>query len=523
MSDNDNDPVAADPPEGAQLTTLPATQETSVATGTPWREIDVSPYERLPFPIEVLPEDLREFVESVADYARVLADAPALLALGAVGAAAANRFIVRVGREVHPVHVWILGMLLSGIGKTRVLERLSAPFQAAQASLREGSGGKQIARKVDRRIAEAERNRLHRRLQHLLPGNPDVAAERDSIRSTLLQLEGEIESLRDLPEPTLLSDDVTIPALVQLMAAEGGPVALLSAEGSTFFRAINAAAGSEPIEPALQAYSAEPIRVHRVSRPAISIERPALSLMLGTQPTVVRGLFRTGGFAGRGLWERFLFVEPEPREGSTDGGGGDPSGLACGMYASLIRSLLARSIHAPTELRLSDDALQLLQTYSEEVASRFGDGDLSEEFIQGWAYKIRGNVIRLAAILHIAENSDEQQRISRKSLEGAIAVMAMCITHARHVLAAGDSPTDTRAVIGWLQQRRLASVTVRDLERGLQRVFHEAKFLRDALTELEVLGLVRIETRQRERGRPSDLVTLHPALRRPRVGRPGGR
>jgi hypothetical protein len=193
------------------------------------------------------------------------------------------------------------------------------------------------------------------------------------------------------------------------------------------------------------------------------------------------------------------------------------------MYASLIRSLLARSIHAPTELRLSDDALQLLQTYSEEVASRFGDGDLSEEFIQGWAYKIRGNVIRLAAILHIAENSDEQQRISRKSLEGAIAVMAMCITHARHVLAAGDSPTDTRAVIGWLQQRRLASVTVRDLERGLQRVFHEAKFLRDALTELEVLGLVRIETRQRERGRPSDLVTLHPALRRPRVGRPGGR
>jgi hypothetical protein len=348
-----------------------------------------------------------------------------------VGAAAADRFVVRVGREVHPVHLWVLAMLRSGIGKTRILERLSAPFQAAQADLRQASAGKQIARRVDRRIAIAERNRLHRRLQHLLPGNPDVAAERESIRGQLLAVEGEVDQLQDIPEPTLLSDDATVPALVRLMAAEGGPVALLSAEGSTFFRTLTGATGSEPIEPILQAHSAEAIRVHRVSRPAISIERPALSLLLGTQPTVVRGLLRTSGFAGRGLWERILFVEPESLEHSPGRRGADAPGLADGMFNSLIRSLLALPIQTPIELRLADDAHELLRLYSEEVAARFSAGDLAEEYIQGWAYKLRGNVIRLAALLHIARNSDEPpRRVSRECLEGAIAIIGKCLRQA---------------------------------------------------------------------------------------------
>lgn len=483
----------------------------TASTSETWGPIDITLYERLPFPVEVLPDELREFVESVATHARISPDAPALAALGAIGAAAANRVVARVGGELHPVHLWVLALLASGVGKTPMIERISGPMRAAQAELRARAGAKVHERRVDRRILQGERANLTRRVQRLPASNPDVAEERAAVHARLLELEVEIAQLGDLPEPTLICDDMTVPALVQLMGSQGGTMTLVSAEGSAFFRSVAGVAGSEPIEPVLQAYSGEPIRHDRVRR-AVSIDRSALSLILGTQPTVVRHLLRTSTFAGRGLWERLLILEPAPVRRPRVAGDAGAFRLERGMFAGIIAELLARPMAPACELRFSTDAHAVLADYAAQVDQRICDGDLSQPHIEAWANKVRGNTIRLAAILHLAEQHADNQTIDKRYVESAIKIMTCCISHARHVLGVGADVTDTQAIIDYVRGRKIASISARDLRRALARQFPEARLIQDALADLEGRGLVRLREEQGPLGRPSQVVTVHPGL-----------
>jgi hypothetical protein len=58
----------------------------------------------------------------------------------------------------------------------------------------------------------------------------------------------------------------------------------------------------------LKAYSGDPERLDRGSRPPVYLRSPRLSIGLSPQPDVLRGLAAKPGFRGRGLLGRFLYL-----------------------------------------------------------------------------------------------------------------------------------------------------------------------------------------------------------------------
>src|SRR5262249_13374723 len=98
----------------------------------------------------------------------------------------------------------------------------------------------------------------------------------------------------------------------QLLAEHDEKMAILSDEGGIFdILGGRYSNGIPNIDLFLQAYSGTAYRVDRGSRPSIFLQRPALTLVLSPQPSVLRDLAAVPGFRGRGLLARPLYALPQ--------------------------------------------------------------------------------------------------------------------------------------------------------------------------------------------------------------------
>src|SRR5690606_7418544 len=93
------------------------------------------------------------------------------------------------------------------------------------------------------------------------------------------------------PLPRVLADDATPEALVRLLA-DHGRIAVVAAEGDVL-RIVDgryARDGAARLGELTRAWSGDPIRVDRIGREPVHVPRPALTLALAVQPSVVPSL-----------------------------------------------------------------------------------------------------------------------------------------------------------------------------------------------------------------------------------------
>lgn len=97
------------------------------------------------------------------------------------------------------------------------------------------------------------------------------------------------------------------------MAANNGIITVISTEGG-LFDIFNGKYSSNvvSIDPVLKAYTGDPIRVDRKGREAESIDRPALTMLLSAQESVLEGMLTNDAFRGRGLLAAFYTAYPFP-------------------------------------------------------------------------------------------------------------------------------------------------------------------------------------------------------------------
>lgn len=95
------------------------------------------------------------------------------------------------------------------------------------------------------------------------------------------------------------------------MADNSGIITVISTEGG-LFDIFNGKYSSNvvSIDTVLKAYTGDPIRVDRKGREAESIDRPALTMPLSAQESVLEGMLTNDAFRGRGLLGRFLYCIP---------------------------------------------------------------------------------------------------------------------------------------------------------------------------------------------------------------------
>lgn len=480
-----------------------------------------------PLPLDAFPPVLRGQIESIAGATQTPTDLAGVLALACVSAAGGMRAQVEVDRRGwrEPVHIFAAVLLPPASRKSPVYSTMKAPLEAWEREQVEEIGPAHRRAKDRQEVAEAA---LQSTKATAAKGKVE-AAEVEAARVELDQATAAVPIL-----PRLMASDHSPEALVVLMAQQGGCIALLEPEADPIGIADGRYSDTPRLDELLRAWSAEPIRVDRIGRESVHVERPALTLGLAIQPSVLEGLQNARAFRGRGLMGRVLWAVPPHGLGTRRTGGDVPARdeRAAGRYAAMLRYLLdANPPGTPTRtVQLTPDALETLYQYEAEVERELADGARLSG-IRDWAGKVAGQAIRLAALVELAARAEDRRPLWNApvpgwAMEAGVRLARAFTSHALVVLSEmglDRKTADLRYVL-----RRARELAEGSTEKNLHDATRDRPGLqtmddlRPVVEDLVRRGCLRlVEQPQEGPGRPcSPLVELHPALHGSTPNRP---
>jgi hypothetical protein len=486
--------------------------------------------ELVPLDAPSLPRlDLAHLPAWAGDYARALAEAtetpPELAAsqvfvVCATAAARRARLMVRPG-YFEPLNQWAVCALPPGNRKSAVQGAATGPLVAWERD-------QTAALEPEIKAATSEYKTLEARAKEL---RSKAAKAKDGEAARTFAAEAaELEAhLPEIPQPPQLwTSDATPERLGSLMAEHSECIAWLSSEGGVFdLLQGRYSSGIPNLDLVLKAWSGDPERVDRGSRPPVYLRSPRLSVGLSPQPDVLRGLAAKPGFRGRGLLGRFLYLlPPSPLGYRTLESRPVPEGIST-AYVAGVRAMLdwepdtdERGNERPHLLRLSDEAYAEWLEFARLIELRMRPGG-DFEHATDWAGKCPGMAARLAGVLHGIVHAHGQpwaSQISADTMNNALELMAVFARHslaALDLMGADEAIAAARRVWQWIEQGRREQFTVRGAYQALKGTFPRVAALREALVVLEERGYLEVIEPPRDGpGRPpSPLVEVRPDIR----------
>ncbi len=461
-----------------------------------------------PFPVQVLPPVLRNFVLAEAERTQTPPDLAAMLVLGCCAAAVAGKYDVEIERGyVEPLNIFALAVLPPG-------ERKSAVFRSCFAPLVEAERLKVQLSKPAQAVAEAklelaqnllkEKKKQYGKLsEHAAEQVWDGPKDKGGavLSREIEEQAAHVATLEVPAAPRLLCDDVTPEKLAMLMAQQGGRMCVASAEG-TIFKVISgrySKDGRASFEVFLLGHAGDALRVDRQSRDSIFVPYPRLTMAIAVQPSVIEGLAENKDMRGQGLLARFFYSFPKSRVGDRDIVTAPMSMDIERAYHDCITKLAG--ILTPEERSEDDTRIPLLSVSVEardlhrEFRARLEPrlkGDLLE--MRDWANKLAGGVGRIAAVLSIVEHGAEVP-VSRASMSAALEIgETYLLAHAAHafdVISATESQVDADALAEWLKRSGLTKLARRDVARLGPRHLRHDRMRRDvSIHELVDRGIL---------------------------------
>jgi hypothetical protein len=487
--------------------------------------VDLFESELPAFPVHVLPVWLAAQVFAVSEATQTPVDLAAMIGLATLALACQKRVEVWVRPDwTEPANLWTVAAMGSGEAKTPVFNHMIAPVVAYEAELAESMRDEVARNRTEREILEGRIKRLQGQA-----AREENLFDRGALTREATTLASELAHLPPMASPRFLADDATPESLALVMSEQGERVAIMADEAGVFeIMAGRYTSGRTNFTFYLKAHSGSMHIIDRITRPSVTLRRPALSMGLTCQPEVLVRLSENPEFRERGLLARFLYAVPKSRVGARNT---DAAPLAAGIaqkYAERLRPLLelpaARDDNGrplPHTLLLSDLAFELFMTFRRALEPELGEhGRLG--LISDWGNKLPGTVARIAGLLHMAEGSGEarpwEQRIQEESVAGSVQIAEYLI---RHALAAfrmiGSDPNIplARKIIRWLTHHRISRITRRDLFRGMQGTFDSVEEIDPPLTMLMDYHYLRQLPSEERRGpgqQPSPIFAVNPMV-----------
>ena len=478
------------------------------------------------FPVGTLPAMLQQWVVSEATATQTPPDLAAMLALSICSAAAARLLEVEVRPGwLEPINLYTTCAMEPGNRKSAVFADATAPLRAYERDAVE-----QMRPRV--REYESRLDILTARQKHL---ERSAAKQADEERRHLLIEEAlavrtEIDSLSRVVEPKLLIDDCTVEKLEKVLAEQGERVAVMSPEGGVFAMMGGRYADAPNFDIYLKAHNCEESRTDRLSREAVYLSRPSITMALTVQPDVIHGLGKTKAMRGQGLLARILYTLPQSMLGRRQTNPPPVPEEITQNYRSLVLEicrLFRAGVPSSTlrlhRLTLSAEAATCLEQFAQALEPRLShSSDLAG--IADWAGKLAGEVIRLAAILHLAEQAEQrlcepeeqrQARIQRRerrpvfspwetpisgdTLAAATTIAEYLIPHAQAAFAmmgqasnvGAQALTDAWHVVRWIRERGQRAFTRSQLQQQNRSRFRKATDVDPVLDLLEARNIIR--------------------------------
>jgi replicative DNA helicase len=472
-----------------------------------------------PFPLASLPTWTRAKAAAVAHETQTPVDLAGTLALAALATAAAGAVRVNVRPETgwsEPANLYLVCALPPGSRKSPVFNSMTAPILATEKHLQEVMGPRIIELAVDRKAADEYASRMADQLAKASP------QERDGARHEAHAAALAAQAIVVPHEPRLFTDDITAEQASTLLADHGGHFAVLSAESEIFNEMAGRYSGNPNMNVFLKGHAGDAIRVDRKGRPAEAIDAPALTLGVCTQPAALAALAAIPGAAGRGLLARFLFSIPQVNIGRRETKPAPADPAAHTVYEANLTSLILslRDLDQPIRLELSPGASFLLDAVAEDTENAMDEGGPLAH-MRDWGAKAVGAMMRIAALLHLAEHLRDgyERPISQDTISAAHALIEY---YTAHTLAAFDTmTTDETAgrahqLLDWTAKTGTTRFSARDAFTGLSRAqFPKMNDLDPALNLLEQHGYLRRLPPPPNPGRgrpPAPLYEVHPGI-----------
>ncbi len=460
------------------------------------------------FDAELLPDNFRDYCESLADAYQVPLAMSVTVALGAISAAVAGRFTLY--RWDEPVHGYFVGVSRPGTKKSALMSAITGVLLRWQAE-----------RQQRDRLAIAEWESANRALvkqRDRLEGEPRkgerAGPDRDLLRVAAVQALHEHEESKPVLTQ-LIVDDATAQA-VAWMLIEQQALAVISAEAAYLENFIRY--GDTPDYNAfLQGHSGDPLHVHRRGGQSAYTEHAYLSLCMAIQPHALRKMGGVDGFLQRGGCARLMMALPEDIAGSRLTGRRVPpmSQRATSWWDARILALLdqRQGKAPPTPLPMTESALEVADRFEATVEDRYrflGDDDP----MRAWSSKQVGAALRIAGLLHLIEY-DAATPVSEATIRRGINISEWYREHAEIAFKMMEGSSDSLALTVWkvLQSFGTFSVNRRELHIKLRgrSTFKRSSDLEDPLSELEEFGYIRRrEISPEGAGRPAEWIDLNP-------------
>lgn len=482
----------------------------------PWGEILPLTANIVPpsFPLDVLPGWLRNYAEAKADTIQVSTDMTAVLGLGALSVATIGRLKVRYHYEdwTQPCGLYIALVAPPSAGKSPAKAAMFGPLEQYEQERMATAAGE---RRAHTELIDVERNKIisHKKS---MSSDPNSVSLQEELRDMVLRM---VDLEAKMPASgRLMADDATIEALGIVLSEAGGAVGVVSAEGGLFDRLAGLYnENGMNLDLYLEGWSGGRYKVDRVKRDSLLIPQATLAVITTIQPHTLDAIGAKEAFAGRGLTARFLLSFPPSNVGQRRRGRKAADHRAIeNTYADQLVTLAVRHAGDTIVVELDDDACERFAEWDQATEYRVAPGaDLAH--ISDWVGKLRGNVLRIAALLHVGWG--KRGDVDLEDTERAIRVADYFLAHMAAITerwALDEGVAKARAVIDWITRNGHEEFSVRDLYLGNRRLFPSPEDtiqpLRVLVETLHLRPLFDGPITVGRGGRPSPRFAVHPDL-----------
>lgn len=465
-------------------------------------------------PIGRLPAKLGEFVESLATALQVHPDMVTGTALAAIAGACRGAFDVEFRGHRELVVLYVVTIARSGERKSACHQRLTGPHRSWEID-QSSRFRPLLANAHDRRD---KLKRVHSKLVNSEANDDEIEAARLAL-----------DAVKDPPAPHFIVDGATPEALALVAQANGlGGVFITSAEGDGLGEILGDYADTLRAGIFKAGYTGESFRRARVGRDEVYIPRVACNVAVFTQPDAFQNQARRRQQDSQGVTARCVLITPESLIGSRKTGADKPTmdpNLA-EDWERLIKTLLSEppevdtdGVVLPRVIRLTPEAVAAADAEEARIEAGLRPGGWLDSIPAGWAHKLFGLELRIAAILAIARAVEAFRgglpTVGLDDMEAAIEIGRALASHAAVALGSMGEVEDARAL--WEVIRRVASdgetPTVRDVFTVLNKrqAFRRMADIEHAIGTLENLGYIRLIAQQSRGGRnPSPKIAVNP-------------
>ncbi|MCB1114174.1 MAG: DUF3987 domain-containing protein [Chlamydiia bacterium] len=468
------------------------------------------------WPTDILPKSLSDFVKEVARSTETPIEMATLLALSTIATVSMKNFIVHIHDSYQePLALWTMTILPSGSRKSNVFNLITKPFIDLE--------NEKISEHVKQFGNHDSKIKTLETKINLIRQKAAKASTQETYEIHQQKIEQLELDIKEMSRPLQMwTSDITPERLGTLMAQNNGAMSILSDEGNIFdIMAGLYSRGKSNIDIFLKGFSGGSVRIDRGNKSQANITEALISIGITVQPSVINNLCKNEILKGKGLLSRFLYSYPISNIGFRTNKEGPVDKLLQETFNNSIKKLLEFKVLKEKNkhmLTIETDAYEKWIENSQSIERRIHPEIGHLTAIPDWASKLSGQIIRIAAILHVYEHAYDkpwEHKISLQNMNRAIKMGHILTAHALKALhpESNNDHLIAREILDWVKKEKLKKFTQRECLRRFRR--YKKDTLRKGIIVLLEHNFIAEHRITGNKGCPTIIFELNPFFTNP--------